>query len=156
MNGFRLFKLIFCLFNLPFLQIVECQAQKKDRPFVTCDFTYKDTVCINTPVTITNLSQGATNYFCNFCPGTPLSFPGSVTTGDIPNKLKDPFAVSLQQDGSRYYAFITNSGDGTISRATWETSLINSPTIVKLNSPGVFTNDIAGIRIKYDNGVWYG
>lgn len=144
------------MFLFLFMHVEESQAQKKVRPYVTGDFTYKDTVCINTPVTITNLSQGATNYFWKFCPGTPLSFPRSVTTGDIPNKLKDPFAVSLQQDGSRYYAFITNSGDGTISRATWETSLVNSPTIVKLNLPGVFTNDIAGIRIKYDNGVWYG
>ena len=36
---------------------MQCIAQKKDNGPVICDFTFADTVCKATPVTITNLSQ---------------------------------------------------------------------------------------------------
>ena len=147
---------LFIFFNLVVFQVSDCHAQVRRSASVTCDFTFQDTVCKNAPVTITNLSQGATNYFWQFCPGTPLSFPSGISTGSIANKLGLPFGISLEREGNMFYAFITSAADSSVTRVAWVTSLINTPTFEKLNIPGILTGKIAGIQVKNDNGSWYG
>ncbi len=130
-------------------------AQEPGQGPVVCDFTIPDTVCTGTPVTIENLSQGGTTFFWKFCPGTPLSFPQGIYSGPLQSQLHIPLAITLVQEGNRYYAFITNSGDQTIERVTWTTSLVNQPSYDVLDIHGLFSNLISGIQVKYDNG-WYG
>jgi gliding motility-associated-like protein len=133
-----------------------CHSQKKDPGSVICDFTFKDTVCKATPVTITDLSQGASTYLWKFCAGTPLSFPSSKYSGPLPNLIHQPRSVTLVQDGNIFYAFVTNSGDSTILRITYSNSLINAPVYDVLNLPGAFSKNIFGIQVKNDNGNWHG
>ena len=95
---------------------LECQAQKRDNGNVICNFTVNDTVCKNTPVTITDLSQGASNYFWKFCAGTPLSFPSGISSGPLPGQLYNPHGITLIHDGNIFYAFITNSDNQNILR----------------------------------------
>ncbi len=133
-----------------------CEAQKREAGSVICDFTFKDTVCKNTPVTITNLSQGATTYYWSFCAGTPLSFPSGISTGILPGLLHLPVGITLVKEGNHYYSFITNSGDSTILRVTFLNSLVNTPTYDVLQVPGILTKHIFGIQIKNENGLWYG
>jgi len=145
--------LFLCLQLIPGM---ECQAQNRDVGSVICDFTFKDTVCKNTPVTITNLSQGASTYFWSFCSGTPLSFPSGISSGPLPSRLHLPLGITLVQEGNNYYSFITNSGDSTILRVTFLNSLINTPTYDILQVPGILTKYIFGIQVKNENGIWYG
>jgi gliding motility-associated-like protein len=133
-----------------------CQAQELKRGTVTCDFTFRDTVCRNTPVTITDLSQGATTYFWAFCKGTPLSFPSCSYSGALPGELHGPLGTTLVQEGNKYYAFITNSIDSTILRVTYTNSMINPPTYNNLQISGILTQSIFGIQVKNYNGSWYG
>ena len=138
------------------LQGIECLAQERTDGSVVCDFSFNDTVCINTPVTITNLSQGASTYLWNFCPGTPMSFPSGIPSGQLQNQLNVPVSITLVQDGNTFYAFVTNSGNKTITRITWQNSLLNLPVFDVLAIPGILTTEITGIQVKNDNGNWYG
>jgi gliding motility-associated-like protein len=146
----------FILLNLIIFQVPDCHAQGRAQPVVSCDFTLPDTVCINSPVTITNLSQGASSYLWRFCPGNPLSFPTGVEDGNIPFSPYHPWGISMQQDGSFFYAFITNPADSSIVRVSWHTSLINPPSFARLSLTWFFSANIAAIRIVNDNGAWYG
>lgn len=145
-------------FSLIFLIIagIRCPAQKNEHTAVVCNFTFQDTVCVNSPVTITNLSQGASTYYWKFCAGTPLSFPSSVYSGVLPGLLHLPLGITLVQEGTTFYAFITNSGDSTILRVTYQNSMLNTPIYDILNIPGVLTKHIFGIQVKNDNGNWFG
>ncbi len=144
------------LLNLHMILGMECQAQKRDIGSVICDFTFPDTVCKNTPFTITNLSQGATTYFWSFCSGTPLSFPSGISSGPQPGWLHFQKGITLVQEGNKYYSFITNSDDSTILRVTFLNSLVNAPTYDLVQVPGILTKYIFGIQVKNDNGNWYG
>jgi gliding motility-associated-like protein len=144
------------LINLQMIPGSECRAQKRNISPVICDFTFNDTVCKDTPVTITNLSQGASTYFWKICAGTPLSFPLGYTTGPLPGRLHIPLGITLVQEGTKFYSFITNSGDSTILRVSFLNSLINAPTYDLLQIPGILTKNLFGIQVKNDNGKWYG
>ena len=135
---------------------MECQAQDRNVGSVICDFTFQDTVCKNTPVTITNLSQGASTYFWKICAGTPLSFPVGISSGPLPGRLHNPLGITLVQEGTNFYAFITNSDDSTILRVTYSNSLLSTPVFDVLQIPGILTKNIFGIQVKNDNGNWYG
>ncbi len=151
--------IIYWIFILLFLMIVpemECLSQKRDIDAVICNFTFKDTVCKEIPVTITDLSQGASTYLWQFCTGTPLSFPSSKYSGSLPNLIHVPFGITLIRDGNFFYAFVTNSGDSTILRITYQNSLVNTPTYDILQVHGILTQYIFGIQVKNDNGNWYG
>lgn len=67
-----------------------------------------------------------------------------------------PLGIALAQEGNRFYAFVTNSGDSTITRVLWETSLVNTPVYTRLNIAGILTGKISGIQVKNDNGNWFG
>jgi len=135
---------------------MECRAQKRNVNPVICDFTFQDTVCKNTPVTITNLSQGASTYLWKICAGTPLSFPIGISSGLLPGRLHIPLGITLVQEGSKFYAFITNSGDSTILRVTYLNSMLSTPAYDVLQIPGILTKNIFGIQVKNYNGNWYG
>jgi gliding motility-associated-like protein len=147
---------LFLVFGLNMIPAMECHAQKKIPGSVICDFTFQDTVCRNTPVTITNLSQGASTYFWSFCSGTPLSFPSGISSGPQAAWLNLPLGITLVQEGNKFYSFITNSGDSTILRVTYLNSLVNTPTYDTLQVSGILTKHIFGIQVKNDNGTWYG
>ncbi|MGA3014691.1 MAG: gliding motility-associated C-terminal domain-containing protein [Bacteroidales bacterium] len=135
---------------------IQCLSQQKENNAVVCNFTFNDTVCMNNPVTITNLSQGASTYYWQFCAGTPLSFPLSKYSGPLPNQINLPQGITLVQEGNMFYAFVTSAGDSTILRITYQNSILNAPTYDKLQIPGILTSHIFGIQVKNDNGNWYG
>jgi gliding motility-associated-like protein len=147
---------MFILQYLMIMPAIECLSQQKDHGAVTCNFTFKDTVCKATPVNITDLSQGASTYFWQFCAGTPLSFPSSKYSGPLPNQIYQPRGITLVQEGNLFYSFVTNSGDSTILRITYPNSIINAPSYDILQIPGILTGYIFGIQVKNDNGNWYG
>lgn len=138
-----------------FISGISCIAQTPPGFILGADFTAPDTVCVNTPVTITNLTQGASTWFWKFCPGTPLSNPYGIPSGFLLGTLAMPMGITLAQDGNNYYAFITNSGASSIVRVKWISSLVNSPTYEILNTPGVLTQDIRGIRVISAAGNWH-
>ncbi|MCX6243154.1 MAG: gliding motility-associated C-terminal domain-containing protein [Bacteroidetes bacterium] len=150
--------LYLCAFFLSLLisESMVCLAQKRNTRTVTCDFTVRDTVCKNTPVTITNLSLGASTYFWKFCPGTPLSFPSGVNSGPLSGVLHVPAGITLQREGIFFYAFMTIPGDSTIMRITYQNSLLNAPVYDLLNLPGILKGSVFGIQVKNWNGNWYG
>lgn len=147
---------LFLVLILYLIPCPECRAQEKDNVSLICDFTVNDTVCVNTPVTITDLTQGASTYFWKFCAGTPLSFPTGISSGPLSSQLFGPLGITLVQDANTFYAFITNAGNQTILRIRYTNSLLNTPTYNVLQIPGILTNAIFGIQVKKDNGNWYG
>lgn len=134
----------------------ECAAQRRSPGSVIADFSIPDTVCVNKPVTITNLSQGATTYLWRFCAGNAVTNPNGIELGNPSNTLNTPWGITLVQDGVSFVSFVTNSGDSTISRIFWENGLKNFPTAENLGNFNFLTHHIFGIQVKNDNGNWYG
>ena len=125
-------------------------------PLASADFSMPDTVCRDGDVVITNLSQGATTYFWKFCTGDPLTDMRGIDLGNPSGFLQVPLGVALVRENENFYAFVTNAGNGTITRISWGNSLLNPVTAENLGNLGILTTDIFGIQIKNDQGNWYG
>ena len=122
-------------------------------------FTIPDTVCLNTPVTITNTSTGASSYFWNFCVADVNAQPTAVNLGNPGNYLSQPVFVDLVADNGSYYGFVVNYIPGGLTRLDFGNSLLNTPTPVFLgNISGVMNTGYGseGIQIVKTNGKWYG
>src|SRR5688500_13355527 len=89
-------------------------------------FTAPDTVCINSHVTITNTSVGATNYYWNFCVANASTNPIGTNLGNYGFSLA--VFVDYAKDGNNYYAFVTNNMPGKLVRLDFGNSLLNTPT----------------------------
>ncbi|MDB5197633.1 MAG: domain containing protein, partial [Flaviaesturariibacter sp.] len=66
--------------------------QKDARILVTPAFNIPDTVCINTPVAISNVSSGASSYYWNFCIASLNTNPIATTIGN-PGSLQSPVFI---------------------------------------------------------------
>jgi gliding motility-associated-like protein len=118
-------------------------------------FEVEDTICINDTVVITNTSREATSYYWNFCSGNLLYDPGGVNFPD-PGTLNGPAFIDFAEDGSGYYAFITNHTDGTIARYYYGNSLLNDPVTFNLGDfGGIIPRHVQGIQLIQDGGQWY-
>lgn len=121
------------------------------------DFILPDSLCINKDVIITNLSQGATTYLWNFCSANVSQPPLGLNLDTPPGTLNIPVYLSLVSDGNEFYSFITNSGDGTITRIRHGQYLSGPPNQMdNLGNLGFFTTDIYGIVVLQENSNWYG
>ncbi len=148
-------------FILVFLFIIisgakDAASQVISKGSVIADFSIPDTVCVNQPVPITNLSQGATTYFWRFCSGNAVTNANGIDLGNLSNTLNAPWGITLVQDGVSFFAFVTNSGNGTITRVYWANGLKNNPVAVNLGNFSILTTDVFGIQVKNDNGNWIG
>jgi gliding motility-associated-like protein len=130
-----------------------CTAQT-----VTPSFTIPDTVCVNTPVNITNTSTGASNYFWNFCVGGINSVPTSVNLGNFGGLLSQPVFSDIVEENGNYYVFVVDFYQGALTRLDFGTSLLNTPTAVNLPNPSGALNTTygkEGIQIIKNEGKWY-
>jgi len=120
------------------------------------DFKIADTVCIGQNVAIQNLSTGGSSYYWNFCSGNLLNTPIGQNLGNQGN-LNKPVYVIIVKDGVDCYSFITNLGDGTLTRNYYGSSFSNQPlSSVNLGNFGILPVSIESIQIKKSNGNWIG
>jgi gliding motility-associated-like protein len=95
-------------------------------------FNAPDRVCVNQPVTLTSNVTNASNYYWNFCSGSLLLTPTSVSpTG---TNLGDnfgfniPAGIDVVEDSGLFYGFVVNAATRQFIRLNFGTSLANTPT----------------------------
>ena len=150
----RLYLFIFSLFVF-FAGAPFCNAQNRPGGAVVADFSIPDTVCVNTPLPITNLSQVASTWLWKFCTGDALTDIHCIDLGNPSATLDEPLGITLVQDGTVFYAFNTNSITGTITRTTWSNGLMHPPTATNLGNFGMLKPGIFGIQVKKEGFQWY-
>ncbi|MGZ5286802.1 MAG: T9SS type B sorting domain-containing protein [Flavisolibacter sp.] len=126
---------------------------------VTPSFDIPDTVCVNTPVTITNTSVNASSYYWNFCVADGNNVPVGENLGNPGGFLSQPVFVDLVEDNGNFYGFAVNHFPGGIVRLDFGNNLLNNPTPVFLGNPSGAMNagyGNEGIQIVQANGSWYG
>jgi hypothetical protein len=80
------------IFSIPFF----CLAQ--------ANFNAPDTICIKTPLHITNTSRGAVSNYWNFCVANLNEVPGSTNLGNINGMLNAPVFMDYVFTNNKYYA----------------------------------------------------
>jgi gliding motility-associated-like protein len=122
---------------------------------VNVSFTAPDTVCVNTPVNITNTSTSASSYYWNFCVASIDAVP-TVTNLGNPGGLTMPVFIDYGLYNGNYYGFLVNYNPGRLIRLDFGNSLLNNPTSVDLgNFSGVIPTGAEGIQIVQNEGSWY-
>lgn len=121
-------------------------------------FSVPDTICLNTPVTITNTSTNASTYLWNFCTADINSIPEAANLGNPNNLLSIPGFLEIVYDNGKYYGFsanYTNNGSSLV-RLDFGNSLQNTPIATSLgNFNGTFPLRAQGIQVIKSNGKWY-
>ncbi|MEP7375332.1 MAG: gliding motility-associated C-terminal domain-containing protein [Chitinophagaceae bacterium] len=120
------------------------------------DFTIPDTVCVNTPVNITNTTIGVTSYYWSFCAADANKTPTAVNLGNPGGSLSLPVFSDVVNDNGNYYVFVSNNWPGGLVRLDFGNSLLNAPVVVNLgNVGGIIPNTIEGIQVVKNEGRWY-
>ena len=124
---------------------------------VIAQFTTPDTVCVNTPVTITNnSSSNASSYYWTFCTGNLNTPPAGANLGVLNGAITSPVYIDYVQDNGNYYGFMTDNGTGRLFRLEFGTSLLNTPVTYNLgNFGGIIPNAAEGIQVIKNEGKWY-
>lgn len=122
-------------------------------------FSTPDTVCVNTPVPISNKSTGASTYYWNFCVADLNKAPAATNLGNIGGYFSQPTFIDYVFSNNNYYGFLTNYQNGNLIRLDFGNSLLNTPTAVNL---GNFTGQLTptniiseGIQMVFNEGRWY-
>ena len=132
-------------------------SQHNEKPTTLIDFQIPDTVCVDVPFTITNLSQGASTYYWSFCTGDAGDTPSGMPLISVPSLYSQPVYAALVNDNGELYSFITNMGNGTITRNDHHHNMLVPPVNqVNLGVSSNLNNNLRGIQVKKDNGNWYG
>ncbi|HUC80409.1 MAG TPA: gliding motility-associated C-terminal domain-containing protein [Flavisolibacter sp.] len=119
-------------------------------------FLAPDTVCVNAPVSISNMSVGASSYYWNFCTANVNSAPTGTNLGNIGNKFLSPVYIDYVLEGGNYYAFQTNNHPGGLVRLNFGNSLLNTPTVTDLGTVGgIVPGNTEGIQVIKNEGKWY-
>jgi len=128
---------------------------KKTCIVTTAAFIAPDTVCVNTPVQIKNLSTGASSSYWNFCVSSINAVPDATNLGNIGGLLQKPvFVDNIFQNGN-YYGFLVNNDPGNLVRLDFGNSLLNTPTATNLgNFGGMIPRTAEGIQVVETNGKW--
>lgn len=122
----------------------------------TATFLTPTVVNTNQSFTVQNNSSGPINsHYWSFCNGVNNNPPSGVNMGGI-GSLYYPVYYRIAQDGQNYYAFVSNNGNGSLTRYNYGSSLLNSPTAVNLGNLGVLPQSIEDIYLEKENGTWYG
>ena len=157
MNRNSIFPTIFHLLLLMLLAPLISFAQADRKLTVLANFSIPDTCCVNLPVNISNESKYDTAWYWRICTGNAVTNPNGIDLGYLSGTLHAPWGVAMvQQDSLKCFAFVTNSGDSTITRVYWENGLTNLPVAVNLGNLGILTKDIFGIQVKNEDGNWFG
>jgi gliding motility-associated-like protein len=124
----------------------------------TPSFVMPDTVCINSPVKITNTSTGGTTFYWNFCQADLNQVPAAVNLGNIGGLLSEPVFLDVVSENNNYYGFLVNHIPGSLIRLDFGNSMLNTPTATDLgNFGGIINiaNGSEGIQVIRNNGNWY-
>lgn len=127
-------------------------------PTVTAAFDIPSSVCVNTPVTITNTSQNATSYYWNFCEPNINEAPEMQNLGNLDGRLSQPVFMDYVFHNNNYYAFVVNHYPGKLIRLDFGNSLLNTPTSHDLGNFGgaiPATWGAEGIQVVQSEGKWY-
>ncbi len=120
----------------------------------TSTFTAPDTVCVNTPVNITNTSSNASSYYWSFCGANSATNPTGTNIGNF--GFSSSVFIDFAFDNNNYYGFVTNNSPGKVIRLDFGNSLLNTPTTVDLgNVGGVIPEFCEGIQMVKNEGKWY-
>jgi gliding motility-associated-like protein len=123
---------------------------------VIASFTAPDTVCVNTPVNITNTSIGTTTNFWNFCVANSNTTPIGNNMGNIGGAFSLPVYIDYVYEGGNYYGFQTNNFPGKLLRLEFGNSLLNTPKVIDLGTVGGAVPDLTeGLQIVKNEGKWY-
>lgn len=124
---------------------------------VNADFSIPDTVCVNEPFKIKNITTGATNFYWNFCVADINQTPVGTNLGNLGNELSSPVFMDLaQDDNGDYYGFSINHIPGELIRYKFGSSYLNNPTVENLgNYGGAIPNQAEGLQIVKSGGTWY-
>ncbi len=118
-------------------------------------FTAPDTVCVNTPVEIKNLSSGIKTSFWNFCVSSINGTPSATNLGNIGGLLQMPVFVDNVFQNGNYYGFVVNNDPGKLIRLDFGNSLLNTPTATSLGDfGGIIPRTAEGIQVVEENGRW--
>jgi gliding motility-associated-like protein len=122
----------------------------------SASFTTPDTVCVNSPVNITNTSTGASTYFWNFCVANPNTPPIAGSSVSLSGLANSAVFIDYAYDNGNYYAFQTNNYPGKLIRLDFGNSLLNTPSITDLGSVGgIVPNTAEGVQVIKNEGKWY-
>jgi gliding motility-associated-like protein len=121
-------------------------------------FDAPDSICANTPFTVSNVSSGTT-FFWNFCSANTNYWPVGNNFGNVDNAFSKPRFITLVEDQGNFYCFITNSGNQSLVRLNFGASLLKPPGSATPVFPSVvLPKSINGIQINKDyiSGTWVG
>ena len=143
-------KILELLFLLAFLLCFKVNIKAQ-----SVAFTAPDTVCVNTPVQIKNLTTGGLSSYWNFCVSSINAVPDAANLGNIGGLLQKPvFVDNIFQNGN-YYGFLVNNDPGNLVRLDFGNSLLNTPTATDLgNFGGIIPRTAEGIQVVEVNGKW--
>nr|MBP6335449.1 PKD domain-containing protein [Bacteroidia bacterium] len=120
----------------------------------SAQFSALGTVCAGVPISISNTSTGAVDYFWDFCAG---DFDSLVTdTNDASGFLNTPSGITPVVDASGRYVFVCSRGDDKIVRYDYGNGWDSPPTLV--TDLGNILGQIAspnGIAFYRESSVWY-
>ncbi len=137
--------------------VITVRTQQQCKPVIPL-FTANDTVCVNTPVVLTNASTGASNYYWNFCVADLNTAPAGQNLGNPGNTLSQPVFMDYAFDKGNYYGFVINHYPGALIRLDFGNSLLNMPAAVNLgNFSGIIPPGYGaeGIQVVQSEGRWY-
>jgi gliding motility-associated-like protein len=88
------------------------------------------------------------NFGINF-----TTVPLGINLGNLGN-LNMPVGIGEINDAGNWYLFITNNGDGTLTRLSFGNSLLNTPTSQNIGNPGGILNNPRDISfIRFCDGI---
>lgn len=125
---------------------------------VQAGFIIPDTVCVNTPVNISNISLNATSSYWNFNVADIKSVPDAENLGNPSGNLRAPVFMDYVEYNGNWYGFVINHEPGGLVRLDFGNSLLNTPTSTNLGNfggaipPGPGAE---GIQMVFNEGKWY-
>ena len=124
---------------------------------VTASFNAPDTVCINSPVQVSNTSTGASNYYWSFCAADFNTTPQANNIGNPGNLLSTPVFMDYALDNNgNYYGFVVNYVTGHLVRLDYGGSLLNNPTAKDFGTfAGKIPPNAEGVQVKQQNSTCY-
>ncbi|WP_423734997.1 gliding motility-associated C-terminal domain-containing protein [Chitinophaga caseinilytica] len=110
-----------------------------------------DTVCVGTPVNITDQSAGVGTWFWNFCSGSLYQTPTLTSVGNGGGNFNGPAHSVIVQEGGNYYVFVTNNYDRNFTRLDFGNSLLNTPTATSItNMTSIIPANAEGVQAVED------
>ncbi len=117
-------------------------------------FQVPDTACAGTPITITNTSATGLDYEWDLCNGDLSLNPTGVNIGNL-GGLVFPQQIELVKDNGKYFAFIANYVQNTVTRLNFGSSPTNTPTVFSYGTVGGLLAAPGALDLIKDNGNWY-